>query len=647
MKIAIFYFIYLSFMLGTDFFINQSFGKIIKDDVELNEPFLGGFNKPKIQWLDWNNDGLEDLFLLDEDSQLKLYVSNNCNLDIPCLDLYSTEFLGIKNILWFYIYDFDNDHELEIITSDPLNTQYVKYYNLNGHLLIDEGNIMNDQGQLVEIDPVMTPSFSDIDNDGDLDLFSGNVVGTVNFFENLDLVDNIPVFNVADNFWQSIYIVGSSFNQRHGASAINFIDLDNDGDLDLSWGDFFQQSLYIIWNIGTVSNPIMDNVNILTQFPVNDPIITAGLNMPTFTDIDNDGDMDLFITTLSGAYGYQLSNNFSFYEKEGNSFIYKTSNFIETLDLLSDINLKFVDIDNDNDLDLFVGTDFDPSSFPWRGKILFFRNLGLSPDNQEPIWEQETTDLLNQNIGNNLFPEFVDIDNDSDLDLFVGEFNGLLHYFRNEGTIYQHDFEYAGEVGEIDLAGYSTPEFVDIDNDDDYDLLLGDINGNIFIYHNIGDKSNFMFSENNHLIESINVGSRATILSIDYDYDNDFDLLVGSGSNNIIYYQNTGNNVYPNFILNEDVTFPSLGLNISIDFFSSCFDAGLIIGTSTGGAYFLSQQIVSGDLNLDDNVDIFDLVLLVELILENNQCEFKADINKDGNLDINDLLSLIQIVLNR
>ena len=171
MKIAIFYFTYLSFMLGTDFFFNQSFGKIIKDDVELNEPFLGGFNKPKIQWLDWNNDGLEDLFLLDEDSQLKLYISNNCNLDIPCLDLYSTEFLNIKNILWFYIYDFDNDHELEIITSDPLNTQYVKYYNLNGHLLIDKGNIMNDQGQLVEIDPVMTPSFSDIDNDGDLDLF--------------------------------------------------------------------------------------------------------------------------------------------------------------------------------------------------------------------------------------------------------------------------------------------------------------------------------------------------------------------------------------------------------------------------------------------------------------------------------------------
>ena len=82
MKIAIFYFTYLSFMLGTDFFINQSFGKIIKDDVELNEPFLGGFNKPKIQWLDWNNDGLEDLFLLDEDSQLKLYISSNCNLDI-------------------------------------------------------------------------------------------------------------------------------------------------------------------------------------------------------------------------------------------------------------------------------------------------------------------------------------------------------------------------------------------------------------------------------------------------------------------------------------------------------------------------------------------------------------------------------------
>ena len=30
----------------------------------------GGYNKPKIQWVDWNNDGFDELFLLDEDGKL-------------------------------------------------------------------------------------------------------------------------------------------------------------------------------------------------------------------------------------------------------------------------------------------------------------------------------------------------------------------------------------------------------------------------------------------------------------------------------------------------------------------------------------------------------------------------------------------------
>ena len=32
----------------------------IMDGVELQTPFLGGFNKPNPQFLDWDNDGLAD-----------------------------------------------------------------------------------------------------------------------------------------------------------------------------------------------------------------------------------------------------------------------------------------------------------------------------------------------------------------------------------------------------------------------------------------------------------------------------------------------------------------------------------------------------------------------------------------------------------
>ena len=142
------------------------------------------------------------------------------------------------------------------------------------------------QGDHLTIQSVMTPTLADIDNDSDLDFFVGNVIGTVTYYENVGWENGTPIYELISNYWEEIYIVGASQTQRHGASVINFIDLDNDNDLDLTWGDYFQQSLYIINNEGNQSIPNMDIDNIINQYPINNPIITAGLNMPTFTDID-------------------------------------------------------------------------------------------------------------------------------------------------------------------------------------------------------------------------------------------------------------------------------------------------------------------------------------------------------------------------
>jgi len=629
------------------FEISTDFGTFIIDSEIITKPFQGGFNKPKIQWLDWDNDGDDDLFILDEDGQIKFFENSGTCFETDnyscSFNLITTSFQEINGISWFYIADFDLDGDFDMVTQNPNDLNQLLFYNNDVNTLTPIGIISDYQDDFVISDPVMTPTFADIDNDGDLDFFTGNVLGTITFYENIGFIDEKPKFNFISEFWEEIYIIGSSFSQRHGASAINFIDLDNDNDLDLCWGDFYQQSLYVVWNYGTIDNPSMDNVNITTQFPFNTPVQTAGLNMPSFSDIDNDMDMDLFVTVLSGAYGYQLINNFFFYEKV-DDFVLKTSNFIQTLDFLSDINPVFIDIDNDNDNDLFVGTDFDPSTLPWIGKILMFENIGTDQYNQ-PIWTYINDNLFEGNLGNNLSINFADIDSDQDFDAFIGNYNGMVQFHENVGTMYSPNFLFIENINNIDLSGYSSPLLIDLDYDSDFDLLVGNIDGTLFYYNNIGDPFTFNFSLISDNFQSIDVGSRSSPTYYDFDGDNDLDLLIGSGNENIHYYKNNSNENVLLFDRSYEFDFPLLGLNTSPEIFFNEDYLGIVVGVSTGGMFYLnSDNSLAGDINSDSFVNIYDIVLLIEHIIGNYNYYGILDLNNDYQINILDVIILIDLI---
>ena len=211
-----------------------------------------------------------------------------------------------------------------------------------------------------------TPTFADIDNDGDEDFFTGSLAGTVTFYENTGMDNGIPIYSLITDFWQELSIIGTRptiDSTRHGASAITFIDLDGDSDLDLSWGDFFQPSLYIIWNIGTPENPYMDIYNIITEYPTMNPIQTTGQNMPTFADLDGDGDQDLFVAVISGAYGTQYIENFYHYINIGSEnnpiYEFESNDFFQSLDFYSGTVTEVVDMDNDGNMELIIGTEID------------------------------------------------------------------------------------------------------------------------------------------------------------------------------------------------------------------------------------------------------------------------------------------------
>jgi len=642
MKTSI-YFIFISLLISSNYVIDSDYGSMILDGELYETPFLGGFNKPKVQWIDWNNDGDDELFLLDEDGSIKLF---DISIYENSYNLVETNLFGISNISWFYIGDFDLDEEYEIVTQDPNDINQMLLYDIINDNLIEIGSLYDSSLNPVESDGAMIPTFCDIDNDNDLDFFTGNMIGTITYYENTGMIENYPSYELITNFWEEIYIVGPS-QSRHGASAITFIDIDNDNDYDLSWGDYYQQSLYIVFNQGSASEPNMDNMNIVTEFPPNNPISTAGLNMPTFSDIDQDGDNDLFVTVLSGAYGYQLKSNFYFFENDANQssdYILQTSDFIKTLDLLSDVTPALVDINNDDKIDLFIGTDFDPTDFPWTGKINYFSNSG-DDNSSENSWTLLENNFIEQDLGNNLAIDFSDIDGDEDQDLFVGNYNGVVQFFENIGDVNNPEFIFIENILDIDLSGYSIPRLIDIDDDSDDDLFIGQLNGNISFYENTGTLSSYNFSFVSDNFENINVGNRSAPEFVDMDNDGDFDLIIGSQYEGLYYYKNDGNNNSYNFQYNENIDFPFLGLNTV----PACLNnREILVGISTGGLYYLSA-CGHPDINNDSFINVIDAILIVNFIIDQSvedYLECSYDLNNDNVINVIDIIYLINLILN-
>ena len=140
---------------------------IVYNDIQVELPFVGGFNRPKIQWIDWDLDQDLDLFILDASGYLR-YMQNQGDISNPDFHLITTFFQNINCGGWFFFHDFDLDDDLELATQNQSNLNNISYYeNLNGDLSFT-GILADSDGNLVISSSVMTPTFSDIDNDGDV-----------------------------------------------------------------------------------------------------------------------------------------------------------------------------------------------------------------------------------------------------------------------------------------------------------------------------------------------------------------------------------------------------------------------------------------------------------------------------------------------
>ena len=90
----------------------------------------------------------------------------------------------------------------------------------------------------------------------------------------------------------------------------NFYDIDDDEDLDLFWGDYYQPGLFFLENFGTSSDPDIPDSLMIDSYPQNEPVSSAGFNVPRLIDLNSDGEAELFVGVQSGIYGTDFVDNF-------------------------------------------------------------------------------------------------------------------------------------------------------------------------------------------------------------------------------------------------------------------------------------------------------------------------------------------------
>jgi len=255
-------------------------------------------------------------------------------------------------------------------------------------------------------------------------------------------------------------------------SALSFADLDNDGDQDMIAGET-GGDIYYFQNTGTVSVPSFA-AKTTNPYSLTTLSSLGGYSQPCFVDLDHDLDYDLMVGAGDGKfYYYQNTGTVS-----APSFAAKTTNPYSLTDIGSFSALSFIDLDNDGDLDLMAGES--------TGNSKYFQNTGTS---SAPAFAAVSTNPFSiTDIGTYACPAFADLDKDGDYDLMIGDYAvGDLYYFQNTGTATAPAFavKVANPFSLTNIGVSSTPAFVDLDNDGDKDLMVGEYDGNYNYFKNI------------------------------------------------------------------------------------------------------------------------------------------------------------------
>jgi len=287
-------------------------------------------------------------------------------------------------------------------------------------------------------------------------------------------------------------------------------------------------------------------------------------------------------------------------------FTFVTNNYagLESMGFNLNIYPTFGDVDNDGDEDMYLGGLFGGIHF-----FENIAGAGNPAVFAAPVLNVIDASGAIIDVGQYSTPLLKDMNRDGKLDLVIGCKLGVLFYYENTGTTVLPKYSLiTATLGGVNtteangIYGYSVPSIVDVNGA--YELFLGAYSGFLHHYTDLDANLAGNFTLVDTLYQGIRDGKQSGVAVEDMDGDGNFELYYGTKRGGITLYEsNSDLGVYDHTGLDADFNvYPNPTSNsIVVDFSQSknnYYGSELIIYNAVGQV-ILSRKVVQNKIQID------------------------------------------------